>query len=84
MRIGQELLDQVIPPIALGVDQPVEEAVVLRVLNPIVQITLFLVTKCLAIADEEFEITRVGLVHGREVNLVDDPMTQGKPDSAPF
>src|SRR5580692_10598603 len=84
MRISQRLFDKLIPSIAFSVDQSVKEAVALRVFDPMIQITLFLVAKCLAVADQEFKITRVGLVGSRVVNLIDDPMTEGEPQATAF
>src|ERR1700726_2809592 len=84
MRISQQLFDEPIPPIAFGVDQPVEEATLFRVFNPIIQITLFFMTERLSIANQEFEVTCVGLINGWVVNLIHDAMTEGKPEPAAF
>ena len=70
MRISQKFFNQLVPAVTFGVSQSVEKAVLLRVFYPIIQIALFFMTECLAIADQEFEITGVGLISGWVVNLV--------------
>src|SRR6266568_1061143 len=82
MRIGEHLLNDPVTAIGLGIRQTVQRAVALRVLNPMLQITLLLVAKSLAIGDEKLKIPRVRLIYARVVNLVDDAVAQCEPDPA--
>src|SRR5205823_1967991 len=75
-------LDDPVTAIGLGIRQTVERAVALRVFDPVLQITLLLVAKALAVGDQKLKIPRVGLIDARVVNLVDDAMAQCEPDSA--
>ena len=84
MRISQYLFDQLIPPFGFSVDHSVEKAVAFGVFNPMNQIALFLMAKRLSVTDKEFEITRIGLVGRRVVNLIYDTVTEGKPEATAF
>src|SRR4029077_16992034 len=46
------------------------------------QVALFLVAKCLAVADEKFKITRIRLIDPRIVNFINDAMAEGEPEAA--
>src|SRR6266404_7878764 len=46
------------------------------------QVALFLVAKCLAVADEKFKITRIRLIEPRIVNFINDAMAEGEPEAA--
>ena len=47
-----------------------------------IQVPFFLMAKRLSIADEKLKVARVGLIDMRIVNLIDDSMAEGEPNSA--
>ena len=46
------------------------------------QISLFLVAKCLAVADEKFKIACIRLIDPRKINFINDAMAEGEPEGA--
>src|SRR5437870_5576197 len=82
MRIGQDMLDNPVPAIGIGIDQSVKEAVLLRIIDLMQQVAFLLVAERPAIGNEKLEIARVGLIDRRIINLVDDPVTQREPNAA--
>ena len=82
VRIGQDVLDQPVASAAFRIGEPVERSVAFRVFDPVIQVSLFLVTKCFPVADQELKIARVWLVNSGVINLVDDAVAQREPDPA--
>ena len=82
MRIGQDVLDQPVASAAFRIGEPVERTVAFRVFDPVIQVSLFLVTKCFPVADQELKIARVRLVNRGVINFVDDAVAQREPDPA--
>ena len=46
------------------------------------QIALFLVAKCLAVADQKFKIACIRLIDPRKINFINDAMAEGEPEAA--
>src|SRR5947209_19616680 len=76
------MFDDPITAIRLGIGQPVEDTIAFRILNLVIEVTLFFVAKCFAIRNKKLEIARVRLVHMRIINLVDDAMAEREPKAA--
>ena len=47
-----------------------------------IQVALFLVAKRFAVGDEKLKVARVGLIHVRIINLVDDAVAEREPEPA--
>ena len=56
VRISQNLFDDLIATVALGIYQAIKKTAAFRVINTVVQVTLFLVAKRLAVTDEKFKM----------------------------
>ena len=82
MRIGEDVLDEPVAPVALRIGEAVEKTIAFRVFDPVIQVALFLVAKCFAVADQKLKIARVGLVDVRVIDLVDDAVAEREPDPA--
>jgi hypothetical protein len=82
VRIGQNFLDEPIAAIPVGVGQTVEKTILLGVFQLVNEIPLLFVAKGRSIADQELEIPGVWRVDRGVVDLVQDPVTEGKPDAA--
>ena len=82
MRIGEHVLYEPVAALAFRIGQAVEKAIALRVFDQVIQVALFLVAKCFAVADEKLKIARVRLVDARIVDLVDDAVTEREPEPA--
>ena len=82
MRIGEHVFYQPVTALALRIGQAVKDAIAFRVFDPVVQVALFLVAKCLAVGDEELKVARVRLIDMRVVNLIDNAVTQREPEPA--
>ena len=52
------------------------------VLYAMEQVALFLMAKCLAVADEKFKIARIRLINPRKINFINDAMAEGEPEAA--
>ena len=82
MRIGENVLDQAVAAAGFRIGQAVEDTIPFRVFDPVLQVALLLVAKRFAVADQELKIARVGLVHRRVVDFVDDAVAECEPDPA--
>src|SRR5947209_1332228 len=82
VRIGQHVLHKAVAAFAFGIGKAVKDAIALRVFDQMVQIPLFLVAKGFTVGYQELQIACVWLINMRVVNLVYDPVTQGKPEPA--
>jgi hypothetical protein len=82
LRISQYVLNNLVTPTALGVCQMIKENVMAGVFYAMKQISLFLVAKCLAVADEKFKIARIRLIDPRKINFINDAMAEGEPEAA--
>src|SRR5215510_13845736 len=52
------------------------------VLYAMEQVALFLMAKCLGVADEKFKIARIRLIDPRKINFINDAMAEGEPEAA--
>ena len=82
VRVSQNVFDQPVAPIPVGVCQFVKESPALWHFDFVMKVTFFLVAKGFAIRDKKLEVSGVGCVYGGTVNLVDDPVANRKPKSA--
>src|SRR5215831_13175683 len=82
MRISEDVLYDAIAAVRFRIDEAVERAIALRVLDTVIQVALLLVAECFAVADEKLKIARIGMIDVRIINLVDDPMTEREPKPA--
>lgn len=76
MGIRQDVLDQPVASIALGVSQPIERTGPFREFDLVEQITLLLMTKRFPITDQELKVPGIRLIDRRIIDLVDDSMAQ--------
>ena len=82
MRIGEHLFYQPVATPRFRIREAVKDTIALRVFDQMIQITLFLVAKGFSIADEELKIACVRLIDMWIVDLVDDSVTEGEPETA--
>ena len=82
MRVGDDLFDQPVTSVRRGIGEPIIEGAFFGVLDLMHQIAALLMAKCLAVANEELEIARVGTIDIGVIDFVDDTMAQGEPDAA--
>jgi hypothetical protein len=82
MRIGEDMLYEPVPAVGFRIRQPIQQAIALGVFDQMNQVALFLVAEGFAIADEKLKVARVRLIDTGIVNLVDNAVTQRKPETA--
>ena len=82
MRVGKHMFHYSVAAVRIGIRETVKEAIALRVFDLMIQVALFFVAKCFAIADEELKIAGVWFIDVRIVNLVDDSVTEREPNAA--
>src|SRR2546422_11350168 len=82
MRIREDVFYQPVATAGLRIRQTVKEAIALRIFDHVIQVALFLVTKCFAITDEKLKVARVRLIDAWVVNLIDDAVTEREPETA--
>src|SRR5688572_13369230 len=82
MRIGQHMFDDPVAAMGIGVDKPVKQAIAFGIVNLMEQVALFLMTKAVSIGDQEPKIPRVGLINRWIIDLIENPVTDGKPHPA--
>ena len=82
MWIGEDMLYDAIAPLRIRIREPVEQAIALRIFNAVIKVTLFLVAKGFAVADEELKISRIWMIDVRIVNLIDDTVAEREPKAA--
>jgi len=82
VRIGEDVLNDPVAPVPLGIGDAVENTIAFRVFDPVIQVALFLVAKCFTVADQELKIAGIRLVNGRVIDFVDDAMAEREPDPA--
>ena len=82
MWVGEDVFNQPVATLAFRIRQTVKEAIALRVFDQVIQVALFLVTKCFAITDEKLKVACVRLINVWIVNLVDNAVTEREPKAA--
>ena len=82
VRVGEDLLDDGIAPLRVGVRDPVSEDVMGKPFRHGSEMTLFLVEETLPVRDKELEIPELRPIHGRVVDLGDDTVPDGEPEPA--
>ena len=82
VRIGQNVFDQPVASAPLRIGEPIKWTVTFRVFDPMIEVSLFLVTECFPVADQELKIARVWLINGGVIDFVDDAVAQREPDPA--
>src|SRR6476646_1644915 len=82
MRVSQDMLDQTVAAVRLGIGQPIEKAVPFRIFDLVLQVALLLMAKSLAVGDQKLEIARVRLIAMRVVNFIYDAMAEREPEPA--
>jgi hypothetical protein len=80
MRIGDDLLDQLVPPLSIVIGQSVIKSPEFGALDFVVEIPFFLMAERLAIGDEKLQIARVWAIDGGIIDLIDDSVAQCKPN----
>ena len=80
--ISQNVFNQPVAPVPVGVCQIVKKSPALRHLDFVVKVTFFFMAKGFAIRDQKLEVASVGCVNRGAENLVDDAVADGKPKSA--
>ena len=82
MRVREHVFYEPVAALTLRIGKAVKETITLRVFDQVIQIALFLVAKCFAIANEKLKVARVRLIDARIVNLIDDAVTEREPETA--
>ena len=82
MRIGQHAFYETVAAVRLRIRKAIKNAIAFRVLDQMDQVPLFLVTKRFAVTDEKLKVARVWLINMWIVDLIDDSVTEGKPNAA--
>src|SRR5215469_8840860 len=82
MGMGENILHQAIPPLWIRVSKPVKRSVSFRTLDLMNKVSLLFMAERFAVGDEKLEVPCIGLIHIRVVDLVDDTVTEGKPETA--
>jgi hypothetical protein len=80
--IGHNLLFDLVATLAAGVKQPEGRHPVCQPLHLMIGITLFLGEKVSAVGDNQTHVAGAGLVNARVVNLVENAVAQGEPNTA--
>src|SRR5215831_8509336 len=82
MRICEDMFYDPIATIRFRISDAIEQAITLRIIDRMSQVSFFLMAKRFSIADEKLKITRVRLIDARIVNLIHDAVTQREPNTA--
>src|SRR5262249_1632842 len=82
MRMGKNMLHQPIPPLWIQVSKPVKRSLSFRTLDLMNEVSLLFMAECFAVGDKKLEVPGIGFIHIRVVDLVDDTVTEGKPEAA--
>ena len=82
MRIRENMLDQPIASLGLGVGQSIKRKTPLRILDLMMKIALLFVTKAFTISDQELEIARIRLIHSGIIDFINDAVTNSEPKPA--
>ena len=82
MRVRENVFHQPVAALAFRICEAVKDAIALRVFDHVIQVALFLVTKCFAITDEKLKVARVRLIDAWIINLIDDAVTEREPEAA--
>src|SRR5438093_10818096 len=82
MRVREDVFYEPVAVLTFRICEAVKEAIALRIFDQMIQVALFLVTKCFAITDEKLKVARVRLIGARIVNLVDDAVAEREPKTA--
>ena len=62
--------------------EAIKDAIAFGVFDQMTQVTLFLVAKRFSSVTEKLKVARVRLINMWIVNLIDDSMTEGEPETA--
>ena len=82
VRVGQNVFDQPVPPVPVGVCQFVKKGSALGHLDFVMEVTLLFMAKGFTIRDKKLEVASVGRVDGGAEHFVDDAVADGEPKSA--
>jgi hypothetical protein len=74
VRVGEDFLDEGIAPLRIGVRDPVPQDMTGEPFRRGTEMALLFVEETLSIRDEELEIPQLRPVHGRVVDLGDNPV----------
>ena len=82
MRVREHVFYEPVAALTLRIGNAVKEAIALRVFDQVIQVTLFLVAKRFAITDNKLKVACIWLINAWIVNLIDDAVTERKPEAA--
>ena len=82
MRISEHMFYQAVAAPGFRIREAVKDAIALGVFDQMTQVALFLVAKRFAVADEKLKVARVRLIDMWIINLIDDSVTEGEPETA--
>lgn len=82
MRIGGDFLDDAVTTFAIRICQAIKQCSFFGIIDRVFQIPPLLVAKRLPVGNQELEISRVGLIDMRIINLVDDAVRDRVPEPA--
>ena len=78
----ENMLHQPIPPLWIRVSKPVKRSVSFRTLDLMNEVSLLFMAERFTVGDKKLGVPGIGFIHIRVVDLVDDTVTEGKPDAA--
>ena len=82
MRVGEHVFYEPIAALTLRICEAVKEAITLWIFDQVIQVSPFLVAKCLAITHEKLKVPCVRLIDARVINLIDNAVTEREPEAA--
>ena len=82
MGVGEDLLDDGIAPLRIGVRDPVPKDIMRETFRLGTEMALLLVEETPSVRDKELEVPELWPIHGRIVDFGDDPVPEGEPEPA--
>ena len=79
MRIGEDVLDQSVASLSIGIDNPIQDTVTIRIFDPVAEVAFLFMAKRFTIRYQKLKVAGVGLVVVRIIDLIDNAMADGEP-----
>src|SRR5438132_6205566 len=82
MRISEDMFYQAGAAPGVRNRGAVKDPIALGVFDQMTQVTFFLMAKRFSVTDEKLKVARVRLIDMWIINLIDDSVTEGEPETA--
>src|SRR5439155_14565160 len=82
MWISEHMFYQTVAAPGFRIREAIKDAIAFGVFDQMTQVTLFLVAKRFSVTDEKLKVARVRFINMSIVNLIDDTVTEGEPETA--